>query len=182
MTLPWFTGRLLVAAAAGPLPPSQNRHLNGDLNLKFHPTAKFFRFCFPAQLVTLPALVMGSIKPLMLSFNPLLYLGLMCLHSFIVHFFKRALEIQFVPLSPLPCLIPLPPSSPPRPLPLSLTLSLTLSQEELQSGEEIARCPSCSLFITVIYNVVSPTLCCAVLIRAALHLSSTAHPCCTAPL
>lgn len=28
-------------------------------------------------------------------------------------------------------------------------------QEELRAGEDIARCPSCSLFITVIYNPVS---------------------------
>lgn len=27
-----------------------------------------------------------------------------------------------------------------------------ISLEELQQGEEIARCPSCSLYITVIYN------------------------------
>lgn len=26
------------------------------------------------------------------------------------------------------------------------------SQEELRAGEEIARCPSCSLFVTVVYN------------------------------
>jgi hypothetical protein len=26
------------------------------------------------------------------------------------------------------------------------------AQEELAAGEEIARCPSCSLYITVIYN------------------------------
>eukprot|EP00873_Tetraselmis_striata_P029035 jgi/Tetstr1/449299/TSEL_003814.t1 len=27
-----------------------------------------------------------------------------------------------------------------------------ISREELAAGEEIARCPSCSLYITVIYN------------------------------
>ncbi|CAI5503824.1 unnamed protein product [Closterium sp. Naga37s-1] len=27
-----------------------------------------------------------------------------------------------------------------------------ITLEELKNGEEIARCPSCSLFITVIYN------------------------------
>jgi hypothetical protein len=32
---------------------------------------------------------------------------------------------------------------------------LVLPQEELKSGEEIARCPSCSLYITVIYDPVS---------------------------
>jgi hypothetical protein len=29
-----------------------------------------------------------------------------------------------------------------------------VNQEELAAGEEIAHCPSCSLFITVIYNPV----------------------------
>lgn len=29
------------------------------------------------------------------------------------------------------------------------------AQEELRAGEEIARCPSCSLYITVIYEPVS---------------------------
>ena len=29
------------------------------------------------------------------------------------------------------------------------------TQDDLRAGEEIARCPSCSLFITVIYNPVS---------------------------
>ena len=33
-----------------------------------------------------------------------------------------------------------------------------MTQEELRVGEEIARCPSCSLYITVIYDPVSP--CC----------------------
>ncbi|RZC77365.1 hypothetical protein C5167_001567 [Papaver somniferum] len=28
-----------------------------------------------------------------------------------------------------------------------------ITKEELQIGEEIARCPSCSLYITVIYNM-----------------------------
>jgi diphthamide biosynthesis protein 3 len=28
-----------------------------------------------------------------------------------------------------------------------------ISQEELEDGEEIARCPSCSLMLRVIYNV-----------------------------
>ena len=28
-----------------------------------------------------------------------------------------------------------------------------MQQEELKAGEEFARCPSCSLYITVIYNV-----------------------------
>ena len=28
-------------------------------------------------------------------------------------------------------------------------------QEELAAGEEIARCPSCSLYITVVYDPVS---------------------------
>ncbi|KAI8467647.1 MAG: hypothetical protein J3K34DRAFT_429761 [Monoraphidium minutum] len=27
-----------------------------------------------------------------------------------------------------------------------------ITQDELRAGEEIARCPSCSLFITVVYN------------------------------
>jgi diphthamide biosynthesis protein 3 len=30
-------------------------------------------------------------------------------------------------------------------------------QEELQAGEEIARCPSCSLYITVVYDQVRCT-------------------------
>ncbi|KAI3982337.1 hypothetical protein MKX01_037870 [Papaver californicum] len=28
-----------------------------------------------------------------------------------------------------------------------------ITKEELQIGEEIARCPSCSLYVTVIYNM-----------------------------
>lgn len=31
-------------------------------------------------------------------------------------------------------------------------------QEELRAGEEIARCPSCSLYITVVYDPVSSRL------------------------
>ena len=29
---------------------------------------------------------------------------------------------------------------------------MCMAQEELQSGEEIAHCPSCTLFIKVVYN------------------------------
>jgi hypothetical protein len=34
-------------------------------------------------------------------------------------------------------------------------------QEQLKAGEEIARCPSCSLYITVIYDQVRNYLCSA---------------------
>lgn len=39
-----------------------------------------------------------------------------------------------------------------------LTCLLCVVQEELRTGEEIARCPSCSLYITVIYDPVSAVL------------------------
>jgi len=32
------------------------------------------------------------------------------------------------------------------------SLSVCAQQDDLRAGEEIARCPSCSLYITVIYN------------------------------
>ena len=125
-----------------------------------------------------PAPIFGTAKPRIFS---------SCTCIFWVVFIPR---VKFtLPLSKKSSIIspalhivpPPPPPSHPTPVPssllpplhrsisLSLSLSLLLypSQEELQSGEEIARCPSCSLFITVIYNVVSPSLCCTVLIRPA---------------
>lgn len=50
----------------------------------------------------------------------------------------------------IPCIHPITP----HPIP---TPTQPPHQEELRAGEEIARCPSCSLYITVVYNPVSTT-------------------------
>ena len=41
-------------------------------------------------------------------------------------------------------------------------------QEELEKGDEIARCPSCSLIIKVIYNLVSLFCTTRAFLRASL--------------
>ena len=53
------------------------------------------------------------------------------------------------------------------------------SQEELESGEDVATCPSCSLIIKVIYDLVSKQLCqyCHVHYYAAISSGSIATNC-----
>lgn len=57
----------------------------------------------------------------------------------------------------------------------SYSLLIRIMQEELRMGEEIARCPSCSLYIQVIYDPVSRGACPACPCMCITPVKVTSH-------